>query len=197
MSKIALTPSATGTGTFTISSPATNTNRTLTLPDEAGTVLTSASSLASANLTGALPAISGAALTDLPAGGGMTFLGALTTTSGSSVTLSGLTLTSYKVLQFFIDGISGTASDSTININSLVLAVSAQTDAANLASGGGFIDLTSGLFWCASICDRGAGAIGVFNRAGASGLTTSSTSITFTISGGTFDAGSMRFYGVA
>ena len=39
MSKIALTPNATGTGTFTISSPATNTNRTLTLPDEAGTVL--------------------------------------------------------------------------------------------------------------------------------------------------------------
>jgi hypothetical protein len=43
MSKIALTPSATGTGVFTISSPATNTDRTLTLPDEAGTVLTSAS----------------------------------------------------------------------------------------------------------------------------------------------------------
>jgi hypothetical protein len=54
MSKIALTPSATGTGVFTISSPATNTDRTLTLPDEAGTVLTSASSLASANLTGAV-----------------------------------------------------------------------------------------------------------------------------------------------
>jgi hypothetical protein len=52
MSKIALTPSATGTGVFTISSPATSTDRTLTLPDEAGTVLTSASSLASANLTG-------------------------------------------------------------------------------------------------------------------------------------------------
>jgi hypothetical protein len=68
MSKIALTPSASGTGTFTISSPATNTDRTLTLPDEAGTVLTSVSTLASANLTGALPAISGAALTNLPAG---------------------------------------------------------------------------------------------------------------------------------
>jgi hypothetical protein len=39
MSKIALTPSATGTGVFTISSPATNTDRSLTLPDEAGTVL--------------------------------------------------------------------------------------------------------------------------------------------------------------
>tara|TARA_R110000822_G_scaffold77626_2_gene186314 strand:- start:74 stop:532 length:459 start_codon:yes stop_codon:yes gene_type:complete len=67
MSKIALTPNATGTGIFTISSPATSTDRTLTLPDEAGTVLTSVSSLASANLTGALPAISGAALTGVGA----------------------------------------------------------------------------------------------------------------------------------
>ena len=39
MSKIALTPNASGTGVFTISSPATNTNRTLTLPDEAGTLV--------------------------------------------------------------------------------------------------------------------------------------------------------------
>jgi hypothetical protein len=46
MSKISITPNATGTGVFTISSPATNTNRTLTLPDEAGTVLTSASDVA-------------------------------------------------------------------------------------------------------------------------------------------------------
>ena len=43
MSKIALTPNASGTGVFTISSPATSTDRTLTLPDEAGTLLTSAS----------------------------------------------------------------------------------------------------------------------------------------------------------
>ena len=40
MSKIALTPNASGTGVFTIASPATSTNRTLTLPDQSGTVLT-------------------------------------------------------------------------------------------------------------------------------------------------------------
>ena len=39
MSKIALTPNASGTGTFTIVSPNSNTDRTLTLPDAAGTVL--------------------------------------------------------------------------------------------------------------------------------------------------------------
>tara|TARA_R110000803_G_scaffold200703_1_gene265213 strand:+ start:1097 stop:1720 length:624 start_codon:yes stop_codon:yes gene_type:complete len=52
-----------GTGVITVVPPATNTDRTLTLPDEAGTVLTSASSLAAGNLSGSLPAISGAALT--------------------------------------------------------------------------------------------------------------------------------------
>ena len=45
MSKIALTPNASGSGTFTIASPNSDTDRVLTLPDEAGTVLTSASSV--------------------------------------------------------------------------------------------------------------------------------------------------------
>ena len=46
MSKIALTPNASGTGTFTIAAPNSNTDRTLTLPDEAGTVLTSGTDVA-------------------------------------------------------------------------------------------------------------------------------------------------------
>ena len=45
MSKIALTPNSLGSGTFTIASPNSDTDRVLTLPDEAGTVLTSASSV--------------------------------------------------------------------------------------------------------------------------------------------------------
>ena len=45
MSKVAIQGNASGTGVFTIASPATNTDRTLTLPDEAGTVLTSAGAL--------------------------------------------------------------------------------------------------------------------------------------------------------
>ena len=40
MSKISLEPNASGTGTFTLAAPNSNTNRTLTLPDEAGTVAT-------------------------------------------------------------------------------------------------------------------------------------------------------------
>ena len=47
MSKIAIKGATTGTGVFTLESPATNTDRTLILPDEAGTVLTSGTPLSS------------------------------------------------------------------------------------------------------------------------------------------------------
>lgn len=43
MSKIALTPNVGGTATFTLAAPGTNTDRTLTLPDNSGTVITTAS----------------------------------------------------------------------------------------------------------------------------------------------------------
>jgi hypothetical protein len=65
MSKIKLQGNATGTGTLTIEAPATDTDRSLTLPDNAGTVLTSDSDLPAANLTGTLPAIDGSALTGI------------------------------------------------------------------------------------------------------------------------------------
>ena len=41
MSKVAIKGNASGTGTFTLEAPNSNTDRTLVLPDEAGTVLTS------------------------------------------------------------------------------------------------------------------------------------------------------------
>lgn len=50
MSKIALSPNASGTALFTIASPATNTDRTLTLPDEAGTLMSTGTSLAASQL---------------------------------------------------------------------------------------------------------------------------------------------------
>ena len=46
MSKVAITGNASGSGTFTIAAPNSNTDRTLTLPDEAGTVLTSGTDVA-------------------------------------------------------------------------------------------------------------------------------------------------------
>lgn len=46
MSKVVIQGDTNGTGVFTLASPNSNTDRTLTLPDEAGTVLTSASNVA-------------------------------------------------------------------------------------------------------------------------------------------------------
>lgn len=54
MSKVAIQGAATGTGVFTLASPATNTDRTLVLPDEAGTVLTTAGVPASAMPAGSV-----------------------------------------------------------------------------------------------------------------------------------------------
>lgn len=51
MSKITLAPNASGTGTLTVAAPNTNSNYTLTLPAETGTVLTSASSVAATSIT--------------------------------------------------------------------------------------------------------------------------------------------------
>ena len=60
MSKIALKANDSGTGTFEIQVPATNTNRVLELPDEAGKVLTDVSDIepqvkTATNASGAAP----------------------------------------------------------------------------------------------------------------------------------------------
>ena len=111
MSKIALTPDVDGTGTLSIVSPNTNTNRTLTLPDETGTVLTSGAALpaisgaaltnlTSANLTGALPAIDGSALTDLTSAN---LTGALPAIDGSALTGVGAS-TTYDAVGTYVFG---------------------------------------------------------------------------------------------
>ena len=58
MSKISLAPNAAGTAIFTIESPGTSTNRTLTLPDDTGTIVTNsgnqAGSFTTLNTSGAV-----------------------------------------------------------------------------------------------------------------------------------------------
>jgi len=52
MSQIKLAPNASGTGIFTLESPNSNTNRTLTLPDATGTIITTAGGAAISGTTG-------------------------------------------------------------------------------------------------------------------------------------------------
>lgn len=55
MSRVTVSGNALGTGTFTIASPNSNTDRTLNLPDSAGTLATSESTLAQFNASGSAP----------------------------------------------------------------------------------------------------------------------------------------------
>jgi hypothetical protein len=203
MSKITLTPHASGTGTLNIAAPNTNSTRTLTLPDadlNLADVLTTSSSLASANLTGALPAISGAALTGIATGMVYDLLGTLATTSGASATLSGLVLTSYKQIQFVFDGVSTDGVSNYLLLNGWRVAHANYLVTGDYCAGFGFIDLTTGIFGsCGNARWNGNDGTNGSAGGGYSGVTTASTSITFAPSGGTasFDSGSIKFYGVA
>lgn len=53
MSSISIQGNASGTGIFTIASPNSNTNRTLTLPDATGTIITTAGGATISRTTGA------------------------------------------------------------------------------------------------------------------------------------------------
>ena len=70
MSDIKIQPSATGSGTVTITAPTTNTARVITLPDSAGTLLDENSSVPAANLTGTIASARLPTSTDLPLAGG-------------------------------------------------------------------------------------------------------------------------------
>ena len=52
MAKVKITGHASGTGIFTVTAPNSSTDRTITLPDNTGSLLTSSDDLPAANLTG-------------------------------------------------------------------------------------------------------------------------------------------------
>ena len=62
MSKISLEPNASGAGTFTLAAPNSNTNRTLTLPDESGTIFSDGTGVPGSSVIGQL------ASSNMPAG---------------------------------------------------------------------------------------------------------------------------------
>lgn len=138
--------------------------------------------------------------------GGMTLLGTLTTTSGSSQTLSSLTLTGYKQLYIVFEGVSASSTSAVLrmtdpNSTNLQIGTFSTTNAALKFTGIMTLDLGSGVFTCVGY--RGAAATGVSSGdasnsvfGGISTYSTSSTSITFTVSTGSFDLGAIDIYGV-
>lgn len=160
MSKVAIAGNASGTGTFTIQAPNSNTDRVLSLPDEAGTilttssdVLTSASSIPAANITGSLP--SGV--------GGMKLLSSQTASNDTYIIFDNTIITSdYKNYRLIGHAVTpGTDSvnpriwmsvDNGANFNVPTIGGRQYTGMANAATGheqtsggGGETDITSAI----------------------------------------------------
>ena len=117
MSNIAIKGAATGTAVFTLESPTTNTNRTLTLPDVTATVITDSAGVlnigsgqvykdASGNLGIGTTTSDGA---KLKVAGGILATGAFSSTIGSS---GGIDYSPPDGLRFFSNGTSGATKGS-------------------------------------------------------------------------------------
>ena len=135
---------------------------------------------------------------DIAAGLSYNLLGTIATTSGTTVTLSSLTLTSYKLLYCISDAISSNTSTATwMELNGWPVLQTTLNDAANYGTGIAIIDLASGVFGSSS--GRSFAGNFYYNNSGggSSGVTTASTSISFTLdTAASFDAGSIKIYGV-
>lgn len=117
-------------------------------------------------------------------------LGTLTTTSGTTQTLSGLVLTPFRSLFCVIDGVSFTTT-VTLTVDSLVCTAALSTSGSTFL-GHLNIDLATGIFVCTSNNGFAGGSSSSYTSK--TSYRNASTSISF--GGGTFDAGSIRIYGV-
>ena len=114
MSKIALTPNASGNGVFTITAPNSGTNRAIALPDAAGTIPL-------------LAAASNTAITATPAE--LNILDGVTSTAAELNILDGVTSTAAELN--ILDGVTSTAAE--LNILDGVTSTAAEI---NLIDGG-------------------------------------------------------------
>lgn len=116
-------------------------------------------------------------------------LGTMTTTSGASKSLTGLDLTPYKNLMFVFDGVSST-STAAFTIGS-ALGTTGTTVASQGLDGIFHVNLATGIGAGASQTPGSTAA-----TAGQTGYSTATTTVTVAPSGGTFDAGQIKVYGL-
>jgi hypothetical protein len=117
-------------------------------------------------------------------------LGTMTTTSGSSKTISSLVLTPYKFLLFSLNAVSTTSAGVACTVGSAG-DTEALTGPPNTISGTVLVDLTTG--FATAMTHETGGNRGV--KVGATGYTTATTSVVVSTSA-TFDAGSIKVYGL-
>ena len=119
-------------------------------------------------------------------------LGTLITTSGTTQTLSGLDLTNLQRLICVVDSVSFAGLSPRLRIDSL--ACSASLSAADVVNGMITVDLNTGVYLSGVAIDQSTPTADVF--ADKTSYRKTSTSITFSTSGGSFDAGSILVFGV-
>jgi hypothetical protein len=130
MSKVAITGNASGTGTFTLAAPNSNSDRTLTLPDNTGTILTNATTAG------------------FPAGSVLQVVSAATTTNTSTTSASYVAATN---LTASITP-SSTSNKILILVNMNLYCSASNTEGAitiyrngsDLTGGSGFADMYTG-----------------------------------------------------
>tara|TARA_R110000765_G_C18601318_1_gene569199 strand:+ start:30 stop:593 length:564 start_codon:yes stop_codon:yes gene_type:complete len=142
-----------------------------------------------------------------PAGGGMTLLATLTTTSGTSHTTGTISLTDNKFLYIVARGVSHSAGSGenlqwTPNGGTAVYMTGDSVVAGSTLSSINVLDLATGMIQCfakvdLSLTTANPAAWSQTSVASNNGLTVSTTSIVFDFSSGaTFDAGSIKIYGL-
>jgi hypothetical protein len=133
----------------------------------------------------------------LPVNGSMTLLGTLETTSGTTQTLSGMTLTPYKYLLVVFAGAGVSVQTATISFDGGKIVSDSPGAGLNLRQYGHmWVSLTGGTYSAAAVIAPVFSGAQNDSRSGYSSLTTATTSISFTVSTGTFNAGSILIYGV-
>lgn len=174
---MSLVLNSSGGGSVTLQEPVTASNRTLTLPDATGSLITES----------------------------MDLLGTLTTTSGTTAVLSGLDLTSYSAIFISINRCSHNSGSNQefqlLDANgSTYLSINSATAASAFVSGICQISLINGAIASnigtnatstTPLVDSPSGTV-----AGITTFSTSATSFTFRFAAGNFDNGSISVYGV-
>jgi len=193
LSKIALSPNASGTGTFTVAAPNTNTDYTLTLPQGTGTVV--ANNVNSAIVSGASVSASGASVdfTSIPSWVNRItiMLSGISSSSTSNYQIQlgdsgGIETTGYscRVVYFQSSSIGGANATSGFVI--------ANYAAANTTSGALTLTLLTGNTWVATgyFADSGTNAS---STGGSKALSATLDRVRVTSTGAdTFDAGSIN-----
>lgn len=133
----------------------------------------------------------------VPASGGMFLLGNILTFSGSIATISGLNLTDYKELVFYINGCSPSANNSNFRFGSLQICIS--IDASEQVHGMIRMDLSGGQRAISLVGTQSVVSnvpTSVEPRAFVSGVTTATTSVSFSFTNGNFDGGGLVLWGI-